>query len=42
MTFLEAVKMLGERAGMTLEETSYSEEEKRTEILRQDFWKLIR
>lgn len=29
MTFLEAVKMLGERAGMTLEETSYSEEEKK-------------
>ena len=26
MTFLEAVKLLGDRAGMTLEETSYSEQ----------------
>ena len=29
MTFLEAVKLLGDRAGMTLEETSYSEQEQK-------------
>ncbi len=29
MTFLEAVKMLGDRAGMTLEETTLSDEEKK-------------
>ena len=34
MTFLEAVKMLGERAGVALPETSVSEQDKKERVIR--------